>query len=76
MTMVWLGRNSMNLLVRSHSGASCNGRNSMTLLVRAHGGASCNGRNSMTLWWELMVVPQVMDVIPWPSSESSWWCLK
>jgi len=30
----------MNLLVRSHGGASWLGRNSMTLLVRAHGGAS------------------------------------
>ena len=35
--MVWLWRNSMNLLVRSHGGASWLGHNSMTLLVRAHG---------------------------------------
>jgi len=40
MIMVWLGRNSMTLLVRAHGGASWSGRNSMTLLERAHGGAS------------------------------------
>jgi len=45
--MVWVGRNSMNLLVKVHGGASYNGRNSMNLLVRVHGSASCNGRNSM-----------------------------
>jgi len=49
MTMVWIGRNSMNLLVKVHGGASYNGRNSVNLLVRVHGGASCNGRNSTTL---------------------------
>jgi len=41
--MVWIGHNSMDLLVRSHGDASCNGRNFMTLLVRAHSGASGNG---------------------------------
>jgi len=60
MIMVCLGRNSMNLLVRSHGGASWLGRHSMTLSVRAHGGASWSGHNSMTLfggssWWFLMV---------------------
>jgi len=50
----------MNLLVRSHGGASWLGRHSMTLSVRAHGGASWSGHNSMTLfggssWWFLMV---------------------
>ena len=50
-TWLWygLGRNFMNLLVRSHGGASCKGRNSMNLLVRSHGGASCKGRNSTNL---------------------------
>jgi len=47
MTMVWLGRNSMNLLVRSHGGASWLGCNSMNLLVRFHGGASCK---DVILW--------------------------
>jgi len=61
-TWFWysLGHNSMNLLVRSHGGASWSGRNSMDLLVRSHGGASWSRRNSMTLfgessWWCLMV---------------------
>ena len=50
----------MNLLVRSHSGASWLGRNSMTLLVRSHGCTSWLGRNFMTpfgesSWWYLMV---------------------
>ncbi|QCD92875.1 hypothetical protein DEO72_LG5g944 [Vigna unguiculata] len=35
-----VGLNSMNILLRSHGGASWLGRNSTTLLVRAHGGAS------------------------------------
>jgi len=29
MAMIWVGRNSMNLLVRSHGGVVCDGRNSM-----------------------------------------------
>jgi len=49
MVMVWVGRNSMNLLVRSHGGVLCDGRNSMNLLVRSHDGALCDGRNSMNL---------------------------
>jgi len=43
--------------------------NSMNLFVRVHGGASYNGHNSMNSWWEFMVVPHIMDVIPW----TSWW---
>jgi len=35
--MVWVGRNSMNLLVRSHGGALCDECNSMDLLVRNQG---------------------------------------
>ena len=41
MDKVWVGRNSMTLLVKAHGGASSNGRNSMNLVVRVHGGASC-----------------------------------
>jgi len=50
-TWLWygLGRNSMNLVVRVHGGASSNGRNSINLVVKVHGGASSNGRNSMNL---------------------------
>jgi len=41
MTMVWLGRNSMNLLVRDLMVVPHGlGRNSMNLLVRSCGGAS------------------------------------
>jgi len=39
MVMVWVGRNSMTLLVSAHDGASCNGRNSTKLLVKFCGGA-------------------------------------
>jgi len=49
MNKVWVGRNSMTLLVRVYGGASSNGRNSMNLVVRVHGGASSNGCNSMNL---------------------------
>jgi len=49
MAMVWVGRNYMNLLVRSRGGTLWDGRNSMNFLVRAHGCASCNGCNSMNL---------------------------
>ena len=49
MAMVWVGHNSMNLLVRSHGGVVCDGRNSMNLLVRSHGGSLCDGRNSRNL---------------------------
>jgi len=61
-TWFWygLGRNSVNVFVRSHGGASWSGHNSINLLVRFHGGASWSGRNSMTpfsgsSWWCLMV---------------------
>jgi len=51
-----LGRNSINLLVRSHGGASWSRHNSMTLLVGAHGGASWLGRNSTKVsWWCLII---------------------
>jgi len=49
MTIVWIGRNSMNLLVRFMV-VPC----VMDVIP-------------WPSWWELMVVPQVMDVIPWTS---------
>ncbi|QCE14623.1 hypothetical protein DEO72_LG11g1626 [Vigna unguiculata] len=49
MSLVWIGHNSMTLLVRVHGGVSSNGRNSMNLVVRVQGGALSNGRNSMNL---------------------------
>jgi len=39
MTMVCVGRNSMNLLVRPHGDALCDGHNSTNLLIRFRGGA-------------------------------------
>jgi len=42
-----LGRNSMNLVARSHGGASWSRHNSMILFSGAHGGASWLGRNFM-----------------------------
>ncbi|QCE04221.1 hypothetical protein DEO72_LG8g2255 [Vigna unguiculata] len=64
-----LGRNSMNLLVKVHGGASYNGRNSVNLLVRVHGGASLVradifaqaslsrlGENNRTLPWFLLAL--------------------
>ena len=38
--MVWVGRNSMTLLMRAHGGTSGNGRNSTNFLIRFRGGAS------------------------------------
>jgi len=59
-----LGRNSMNLVVRFHGGASSNGRNSMNLVGRVHGGASSNERNSMNLLVRVHGGASCKDVIP------------
>jgi len=49
MTMVWIGRNSINFLMRSHGSVICDGHNFMNLLVRSHGDALCGRHNFMDL---------------------------
>jgi len=83
---VWVGRNSMTLVVRAHGGAPPNGRNSMgppeESLVAPH----LLDLNPWTSRWEFMMVPQRQDVIPRGQrggvsrpgrnfTKATWWCL-